>query len=69
MNNEKAAALFKNWNEALIWSCLQGYMGTMIVDDESDPKSAIIDNGDFSFCAGIPNEDLLQANAINHFKL
>lgn len=69
MNNEKAAALFKNWNEALIWSCLQGYMGTMIVDDESDPKSAIIDNGDFSFCAGIPNENLLQANVINHFKI
>ncbi|MEG1630957.1 MAG: GNAT family N-acetyltransferase [Hydrogenoanaerobacterium sp.] len=69
MCNEKATALFKDWDEALIWSCLQGYMGTMIVDDESDPKSAIIDNGDFSFCAGIPNENLLKSISIGDFKL
>lgn len=69
MCNEKATALFENWDEALIWSCLQGYMGTMITDDESDPKSAIIDNGDFSFCAGIPNENLLKSISIGDFKL
>lgn len=69
MYNEKAAALFKNWDEALIWSCLHGYMGTMIVDDENNPQSAIIDNGDFSFCAGVPNEDLLKSIPIDGFKL
>lgn len=47
MYNKKAIALFKDWDEALIWSCLQGYMGRMIVDDESNPQSAIIDNGFF----------------------
>ncbi len=69
MYHEKAAALFKGWEEALIWSCLQGYMGTLITDDESDPKSAIIDNGDFCFCAGRPSEKLLQSISGKGFKL
>lgn len=69
MSNEKASALFEDWDDALIWSCLQGYMGTMIVDDESTPKSAIIDIGDFCFCAGIPNENLLKSISICNFKL
>ena len=42
MYNEKAIALFQNWEEALIWSCLQGYMGTLITDDEMTPESAIV---------------------------
>lgn len=69
MYNEKASALFKGWEEALIWSCLQGYMGTMIVDDEINPTSAIITNGDFSFCAGIPNESLLKSVPKREFML
>lgn len=63
----KAAKLFENWDEALIWSCLQGHMGTMVVDDESNPESAIIDIGDFCFCAGNPNENLLRS--VKGFKL
>ncbi|MEG0751914.1 MAG: GNAT family N-acetyltransferase [Oscillospiraceae bacterium] len=54
----KAALLFDNWDEALIWSCLQGYMGTMSADDEHNPRSAVIDIGDFCFCAGTPDENL-----------
>ncbi|MDD2957877.1 MAG: GNAT family N-acetyltransferase [Lachnospiraceae bacterium] len=69
MYNEKVTALFENWEEALIWSCLQGYMGTLITDDENDPKSAIIDHGDFSFCAGLPNEHLLNSISMDRFKL
>lgn len=69
MYNEKVTSLFEDWEEALIWSCLQGYMGTIIIDDESDPKSAIINNADFSFCAGIPNENLLKSISICNFKL
>lgn len=67
MVNDKAVALFDNWDEAMIWSCLQGYMGNMRVNDESNPVSAIIDIRDFCFCAGIPDIDLLQA--ICGFKL
>ena len=69
MYNEKAIALFQNWEEALIWSCLQGYMGTLITDDEMTPESAIVINGDFSFCAGIPNENLLKSIPISDFML
>jgi len=69
MYNEKATTLFKNWDEALIWSCLQGYMGTLISDDDNNPSSAIITNGDFSFCAGIPNEKLLKSVPIRSFML
>lgn len=59
MYNEKTTALFMNWDEALIWSCLQGYMGTMIVDDENDPQSAIIDIGDFAFVRENPMKNYL----------
>lgn len=38
MHIEKAALLFKDWDETLIRSCLQGYMGTMITLDEIEPK-------------------------------
>lgn len=58
-NKSKAASLFDGWNEALIWSCLQGHMGNMIYDDDENPSSAIIDIGDFCFFAGNPNADLL----------
>lgn len=57
----KAAALFAGWEEALIWSCLQGHMGNMILDNDENPTSAIIDIGDFCFFAGNPNGALLTA--------
>lgn len=67
MVNYKAATLFNDWDEALVWSCLQGHMGSMRVNDESNPLSAIIDIGDFCFCAGIPDKNLLKS--IYGFKL
>lgn len=67
MNNIKAVELFYGWEEALIWSCLQGHMGTMILDDEENPRSAMINIGDFCFFAGVPNDSLF--NDIEGFKL
>ena len=67
MVHASAEKLFENWDEALIWSCLQGHMGTMMTDDASRPKSAMIVIGDFCFCAGIPSEDLLRS--IDGYKL
>lgn len=67
MINYKAAALFDDWDEALIWSCLQGYMGNMTVDDEDNPMAAVIDIGDFCFCAGRPDRNLFRS--IDGFKL
>lgn len=61
MIHEKAAKLFENWDEALIWSCLQGCMGTLTADDETSPESAFIDIGDFCFFAGKPNRNLLHS--------
>lgn len=61
INKSKAAALFDGWEEALIWSCLQGHMGNMFLDNDENPSSAVIDIGDFCFFAGIPNSALLTA--------
>ena len=55
INISKAAALFHGWDEALIWSCLQGHMGNMLLDHDENPASAVIDIGDFCFFAGEPN--------------
>lgn len=43
------AELFEQWNETLIWSCLQGYMGNAWADSTIHPKSAQIIVGDFCF--------------------
>lgn len=67
MNQRETASLFEGWDEALILSCLQGHMGNMIVNDDNNPKSALIAIGDFCFLAGEPNENLL--SSIKGFKL
>ena len=36
----KAAGLFADWEETIIWSCLQGIMGAIYVDDEDKPTAA-----------------------------
>lgn len=61
MKNKNAAALFSGWEEAMIWSCLQGHMGTLTVDQEENPKSAFIDIGDFCFFAGQPCDAILES--------
>ena len=60
MVNSKAKELFSGWEEAMIWSCLQGHMGTLILADEEEPKSAGIIHGDFCFFAGQPCDDILK---------
>lgn len=67
MNIEKIKSLFKDCNEALIWSCLQGHMGSIFADNNENPISAILDIGDFCFFAGKPNPILF--NSISGSKL
>lgn len=50
--------IFKNWNETLIWSCLQGIMGEIHINATEDAAMAIL--GDFAFYAGNPSEELIK---------
>lgn len=54
------APLFGGWDETLLWSCLQGYMGNAWTDEIHNPKSAQIVTGDFCFFTGIPNAELVK---------
>lgn len=54
----KIKELFKNWNETLIWSCLQGVMGEIHTNSAEDAAMAIL--GDFAFYAGSPSEELIR---------
>lgn len=58
-DREKAKKLFKDWQETLIWSCLQNVMGNIYVDSVSNPQSAMAVLGDFCFFAGKAEEDLV----------
>ena len=40
----KAAALFEGWQETMIWSCLQGVMGSIYADSQENPVSAVAEN-------------------------
>ncbi|MBS4535733.1 GNAT family N-acetyltransferase [Clostridium sp. D2Q-14] len=51
---------FDGWNDTLLWSCLQGYMGNAWTDDIRDPRSVQIIIGDFCFFAGVPNIELVK---------
>lgn len=63
---KKIAFLFEGWDETLIWSCLQGYMGNAWTDNIQCPKSARIITGDFCFFAGNSNVELVN-NIPNDF--
>lgn len=56
---QKAEHLFDNWQETLIWSCLQKMMGEIYADDTKDPRSAMAVLGDFCFFAGRPDKELV----------
>lgn len=58
-NTKKAEALFYGWQETIIYSCLQGIMGTVYADHSEKPQSAMAFLGDFCFFAGIPNKELV----------
>ena len=56
---KKAAELFEGWEETLIWSCLQGVMGSLYVDSLEKPASAMALIGDFCFLAGKPDKEIV----------
>ncbi len=59
----KAAPLFAEWEDldAGVTACLDGTMGKIFVTDPGCPKSALAAVGDFAFCAGEPDLELLRA--------
>lgn len=54
----QADGLFDGWRETIIWSCLQGIMGSVYGDAEQAPGSAMAVLGDFCFFAGRPNREV-----------
>lgn len=54
-----AAPLFGDWEETLIWSCLQGIMGKIYANDLNRPTAAMAMIADFIFFAGKPNQELV----------
>jgi len=59
----KIAPIFSEWDETLIWSCLQGCMGIATADDNENPSCAQITVGDFCFFAGTPNAEFAKRAA------
>lgn len=59
-DTHKAEKLFGQWQETMIWSCLQQVMGVIYVDDDINPHSAMAFLGDFCFFAGKPNEEFVR---------
>ena len=57
----KAAPVFAGWADvdAGVLACLDGVMGKILVTDPDCPKSALAVIGDFAFCAGEPDLELL----------
>ncbi len=60
--------LFGDWEETMIYSCLQGIMGELFVAEPMNPKSVMAVLGDFVLLAGEPSEKLVQ-NKPNGFKV
>ncbi len=66
MNN--IAPLFGNWQESLIWSCLQGCMGEAWADSMQRPEAARILLADFCFFAGTANRELVNREIKNQVR-
>ncbi len=60
-NTSKANALFKGWEETMIYSCLQKIMGKIYVTNLDDPAAAMAVIGCFAFFAGKPDKELVEA--------
>ena len=61
MNPEEAAPIFGDWEETIIWSCLQGVMGDIyVMDKDGKPVSAAAWLGDFCLLAGHVYGQLIQ---------
>lgn len=59
-DTSKVKDLFADWQETLIYSCLQKVMGRIYVTDPNEPVSAFAFVGCFGFVAGEPNRELLE---------
>lgn len=55
---ESVKEIFGDWNETIIWSCVQGIMGDVYTNAAEDAAMAIL--GDFAFYAGNPSEELVR---------
>lgn len=55
---ENIHKIFGNWNETIIWSCLQGIMGEIHTNLSEDAAMATL--GDFAFFSGNPDEELIR---------
>lgn len=55
---KKIEELFQNWEETIIWSCLQGVMGEICMNAAEDAAMACL--GDFVFFARNPSEELVR---------
>ena len=55
---DSAAPLFAGWKKTMVWTCLQGHMGTVVTDGRTPPESALCAVGDFCFLAGRPDPEL-----------
>lgn len=51
-------AVFGNWDETMVWSCLQGVMGEVYANADGDAAVAVL--GDFAFYAGKPDRELIR---------
>jgi len=58
MKKKVVTNLFDSWEETIIWSCLQGVMGEVYVNEDEEAALAIL--GDFAFFAGTPCEELVK---------
>lgn len=56
---QKTAALFGDWQETMVWSCVQGVMGHLYADSIQNPKSVMAVIGDFCFFAGAANQEMV----------
>lgn len=65
-NMEIIAPLFAGWQESLIWSCLQGYMGEAWADHRESPQAARIMLADFCYFAGRVNRELVTEEIKTH---
>lgn len=54
-NRDRIAFLFEGWEETMIWSFLQGHLGTAWTDDLGHPTAAYINIACFAFIAGDAN--------------
>lgn len=51
--------LFKDWQEGIVWSCVQGIMGQLYANAPGYPDAAMAILGDFCFFAGAPDKELI----------